>query len=131
MALYVVPRFEEFFGAMDIELPLITRATLALSTFASNYILWILVVTIVGIVLFRRWSRTEAGGVMLDRTKLRMPLLGGVLHRFALSEFCRSVAVLLSGGIPLVPAFEISVGAVSNAYVRAQAGADHSAGARG
>ena len=43
-----------------------------------------------------------------------------MLHRFALSEFSRSLSTLLSGGIPLVPAFEIAVASVGNAYVRSK-----------
>jgi type IV pilus assembly protein PilC len=48
-----------------------------------------------------------------------MPLLGMVLHRFSLSELCRSLATLLTGGMPLVPALEIAVSAVGNASIRA------------
>jgi type IV pilus assembly protein PilC len=49
-----------------------------------------------------------------------VPFLGSVLHRFALSEFSRALSTLLSGGIPLVPAFEIAVSSVGNAHVRAR-----------
>jgi type IV pilus assembly protein PilC len=56
--------------------------------------------------------------VALDRLKIKAPFMGPVLHRFALAEFCRSLATLLSGGIPLVPAFEIAVASVGNSYVR-------------
>ena len=52
--------------------------------------------------------------------KLRLPFLGRVLHRFALSEFSRSLATLLTGGIPLVPSFEIAIASVGNAYVRSR-----------
>jgi len=49
---------------------------------------------------------------------LRIPLLGPIFHRLALSEFCRSLATLLSGGIPIISGLEVAVGAVSNAHVR-------------
>ena len=49
---------------------------------------------------------------------LRVPLVGTVFHRFALSQFARSLGTLLSGGIPLVPSIDVSVQAVSNAWVR-------------
>lgn len=118
MMIYVVPRFMGFFAEMETELPLITRITLGISGFTSRN--WpLLLVLVVGTVLFVRWwGRTAAGRLALDRWKLSVPLLGGVLHRFALSEFCRSLGTLLAGGIPLVPAFEIAVAGVGNASIR-------------
>jgi type IV pilus assembly protein PilC len=118
MAVYVVPKFMGFFSELDAELPLITQIVLALSQFANRN--WpVILISIVGVVFFlRSWNRTESGRLALDRVKLRSPLLGPVLHRFALAEFCRSLGTLLTGGIPLVPAFEIAVTSVGNSYVR-------------
>ncbi len=75
---------------------------------------------IVAAVALRSWGRTEPGRLAIDQLKLRIPFLGSVLHRFALAEFCRSLATLLSGGIPLVPSFEIGIASVGNAYVRSK-----------
>jgi type IV pilus assembly protein PilC len=118
MAVFVVPKFMVFFENLDVELPLITRVVLAISSFANHN--WpILLVVILGTVFsFRSWNRTEAGRLTVDKVRLRLPFLGPVLHRFALAEFCRSLATLLTGGIPLVPAFEIAVTSVGNAHVR-------------
>ncbi|MFN7942000.1 MAG: type II secretion system F family protein [Thermoanaerobaculia bacterium] len=118
MVLFVVPRFRVFYDALDVALPLPTRMILGLSLFLRGNIVWIVLGLIVGVVLFRRWRRTEAGAVTVDRWRLRVPFLGDVLHRFALSEYCRSLSTLLAGGMPLVPSLEISNKAVSNAYVR-------------
>ena len=46
-------------------------------------------------------------------------IVGEVLHRFSLSEFCRALGTLITGGMPLVPALEIATGAVANASIRA------------
>lgn len=118
MAVYVVPKFMGFFEDLEAELPLITQIVLSMSGFASRN--WVLMVAITAAVALglRTWNRTDAGRLTLDRWKLKVPLIGSVLHRFALAEFCRSLATLLSGGIPLVPAFEIAVSAVGNTYVR-------------
>jgi type IV pilus assembly protein PilC len=118
MMIYVVPRFMGFFSEMETELPLITRMTLGVSGFASRNWPLLLVLAIGGVLFVRWWGRTAAGRLTLDRWKLSVPLLGGVLHRFALSEFCRSLGTLLAGGIPLVPAFEIAVAGVGNASIR-------------
>ncbi|HEX5760032.1 MAG TPA: type II secretion system F family protein [Thermoanaerobaculia bacterium] len=118
MMIYVVPKFMGFFAEMGSDLPLLTRITLGLSTFAQRN--WpLLLLALAGATLFLRWWRgTAAGRLALDRWKLSVPLLGSVLHRFSLSEFCRSTATLLAGGIPLVPAFEIAVAGVGNSSIR-------------
>jgi type IV pilus assembly protein PilC len=120
MAIFVVPRFMGFFSELDAELPLITQIVLALSQFANRNWPVILISVAGGVFFLRSWNRTENGRMALDRVKLSAPLLGPVLHRFALAEFCRSLGTLLTGGIPLVPAFEIAVGSVGNSHVRAR-----------
>lgn len=120
MAVYVVPKFMGFFSELEAELPLITRIVLAVSTFASSNWMVILLGVVTGAIALRSWGKTETGRLALDRLKLRVPFMGPVLQRFAQSEFSRSLATLLSGGIPLVPAFEIAVSSVGNAYVRSK-----------
>jgi len=120
MTIYVVPRFMGFFTELDAELPMITQIVLGISTFMSRNWVLMLIGLIVAAVALRSWGRTEPGRLAIDRIKLRIPFLGSVLHRFALAEFCRSLATLLSGGIPLVPSFEIGIASVGNAYVRSK-----------
>src|SRR6185295_2019217 len=120
MAIYVVPKFMGFFAELGTDLPLITQIVLSLSTFASSNWPLLLVVLVGGGIALRTWNRTDAGRLAVDRLKLRVPILGPVLHRFALSEFCRSLSTLLAGGIPLVPAFEIAISSVGNAQVRSR-----------
>ncbi|MDQ1348579.1 MAG: hypothetical protein QG573_1954 [Acidobacteriota bacterium] len=118
MAIFVMPRFTVFYDSMDMELPLLTRITLGVSVFLRDNILYILAGIIATVVAVRRWARTPTGAVRLDHWRLRIPLLGPVLHLFSLAEYCRSLSTLLAGGMPLVPSMEISGRAVSNLYVR-------------
>jgi type IV pilus assembly protein PilC len=126
MAIYVVPKFQLFFNDLQVDLPLLTRITLGFSRFASARPLllwnwaWGLLAILAGVFFLRRMARTPEGAITVDGWKLRLPLLGPVLQRFALSEFSRSLSTLLAGGIPLVPAFEIAVASVGNARVRAR-----------
>ena len=118
LSLYVVPKFEDFFNTLEVDLPLPTKITLGFSSFMTQHFVWVTLGVIAAIFFFRRWVRTDSGSYALDHFKLRMPLVGPVLHRFSLSEFSRSLSTLLSGGIPLVSAFEIGTEAVGNTYVR-------------
>lgn len=121
MTLYVLPKFEVFYASMDLDqLPFLTRATLALSGFLRGNLLWIVGALAIASWLVGRWRATPSGRVELDRLRLRLPLLGPVLRLFSISEYCRSLATLLSGGMPLVPALEISTRAVGNRWVRSR-----------
>ena len=118
MTIWVMPRFTEFFSSLRVELPLLTRITMGFSVFVKNNFL-ILLVVVVGLVLVvMNMTRTTAGRNALSRLQLRIPLLGSIFHRLALSEFCRSLATLLAGGIPIVAGLEVAVGAVSNSYFK-------------
>jgi type IV pilus assembly protein PilC len=118
MMIYVVPKITVFFENLEVQLPLMTRLLIAVSGFAHHNVLWLVIGLLGGTAAFRAWSRTDAGRLWLDRAKLRLPFLGPVLHRFAITEFCRSLATLLTGGLPLVPALEIATDAVGNLQVR-------------
>ncbi|MDP9120933.1 MAG: type II secretion system F family protein [Acidobacteriota bacterium] len=120
MAIFVVPKFMVFFENLDAELPLITRITLAVSVFARHNAVVIALLLIGAIFALRSFTHTPAGQQWLDRRKLKLPFMGPVLHRFAMAEFCRSLGTLLSGGIPLVPAFEIAVTSIGNSAVRSR-----------
>jgi type IV pilus assembly protein PilC len=120
MAVYVVPKFMSFFTELGTDLPFLTQVVLSISTFATQNWPIILLGLVVGGLALRSWGNTETGRLALDRLKLRLPFLGPVLHRFAMSEFCRSLGTLLAGGIPLVPAFEIATQSVGNSFVRSK-----------
>ena len=118
MAIFVVPKFTIFFKDLEVPLPLSTRILIAVSGFANSNALWLLLGIVGAVLTFRSWKETPAGRLAVDRTKLKIPFLGPVLHRFALAEFCRALATLLAGGIPLVPSFELAVSAIGNADIR-------------
>ena len=118
MTLYVIPRFQDFYLGLDIELPALTSAILAGSLFLRRNLIAIVIVIAAIVIGFRRWSRSTRGRLTIDHAKIRLPLVGPVLHRFAISELTRSLATLLAGGIPLVPSLEVATRAVGNSYVR-------------
>jgi len=102
---------------LDAELPQLTQITLGISFWLRENILWLLPALVIGVVALRSWIDTDAGRETFDRVRLRLPLVGAIFHQFALSEFCRSLATLLAGGLPLMQAFEIAVDAISNRHV--------------
>jgi type IV pilus assembly protein PilC len=118
MTLYVIPKFEDFYTGLDIELPALTRAILGASLFLRQHVIVIAIAVVAIVIGARRWSRSSKGRLVIDHAKIQLPVVGGVLHRFSISEFTRSLATLLAGGIPLVPSLEVATGAVGNTWVR-------------
>jgi len=116
MLTYVIPRFAEFYSGFGAELPFFTRVMIAFATGLNRNILFVLTWIVGAVFLFRRWVRTS-GRVTWDRWKLKIPLAGGILHRFAIMQFTQSLGTLLSGGTPMVPAIEIGSQSVTNQEV--------------
>ena len=114
---YVIPSFSQFYIQFETELPLPTRAVIGLAQFISTNLLWIIAGLIVFWYTFRVWRTSPSGRLITDRWKLKVPLLGRLTHLFALSQFSRSLAILLSGGTPMVPALQTSSTSVSNAFI--------------
>jgi type IV pilus assembly protein PilC len=116
MMTYVIPKFAEFFTGFDAELPWFTLTLIKVGTSLRDNIV-LSVLTMMGIAaVAHRWA-TTAGRLVWDRFKLRIPLVGGVLHRFAILQFTQSLGTLLGGGTPMVPAIEIASQSVTNQLV--------------
>jgi type IV pilus assembly protein PilC len=114
---YVIPSFSQFYLQFETELPLPTRLVIGSADFLSNNLILIVVGLIVSSYFFRVWRTSPAGRLITDRWKLKLPLVGGLTHLFALSQFSRSMSILLGGGTPMVPAVETSSTSVSNAFI--------------
>jgi len=96
--------------------------TMGLSSFVRDNFLLLLVAVAAVVIGLLQWRRTAFGEAAIDRWKLKVPLIGSVFHRTALSEFCRSLSTLLAGGLPVISALDVSVASIGNAYVRGRLG---------
>jgi type IV pilus assembly protein PilC len=112
----VIPRFAEFYAGFDAELPVFTRVMIAIANTLNDNIIITVVAAAALIVLLRRWIATT-GRATWDRIKLELPMVGGILHRFAIMQFTQSLGTLLSGGTPMVPAIEIASQSVTNRVI--------------
>ncbi|WP_291985726.1 type II secretion system F family protein [Luteitalea sp.] len=116
----VVPEFNEFYKGFDAELPLATRAIVAVSDAIRSQIVWLLL-GLVGLVFGARWAlRQPAHRQRLDRLILRLPGLGMIARQFSTSQLARTLGTLLGGGIPLVTALDVASRSVSNRHIAAQ-----------
>lgn len=116
---YVIPRFTEFFSAFGGELPMLTQVVVGIAGFMQANIVALVISWITLGYLFARWKETESGKLAWNGFLLKVPILGSILHQFAISQFTRSLATLVASGNPLVPSLEISSGSISNRRVAA------------
>jgi len=116
MLTVVIPKFAEFYEGFGAQLPAFTRMLISFANGLRHNILIFAVVAVAAILLLRKWA-TSTGRLIWDRFKLRIPLVGGILHRFAIMQFTQSLGTLLSGGTPMVPAIEIASQSVTNKLV--------------
>ena len=116
IVLQVVPEFEAFYRGFDAQLPLITTVILAVSEAVRNSFLW-LVFGVVGVTtVVWYWLRHPRQRTRLDRWLLRIPFVGSIAGRFATSQVSRTLATLLSGGMPLVNAIDVASRAMGNRF---------------
>ncbi len=113
----VIPSFAGFYVSFDSELPLVTRSVLGLSDFVQGNFFLLVLAGIAAVVSFKAWVRTPTGRLITDRWRLKVPLVGRLAHLFALSQFSRSLSVLLGGGTPMVPALDTAASSINNMWI--------------
>jgi len=113
----VIPAFATVFKGFGAELPLATRLLMATSTFTIDYGWLLVLASVAGIWLLRRWTATPAGRLTWDRLKLRLPLAGKIIRKGMLARFSRSFALSLKSGVPIEQALSIVAQTVENAHI--------------
>ena len=119
----VVPAFSSFYTNFDRELPLSTRVVVGISdALVTN--LWLIVLGGIAVVVFAvGWVRQPGNRSQVDAMLLRLPWAGETVRKFATSQFARTLATLLGGGLPLVNGLEVAGGAMTNRYLAKEVGA--------
>jgi type IV pilus assembly protein PilC len=107
LLIFVIPVFGDMFKDMGAKLPAPTQMLLDLSDFLKTY--WWLVGGI-GVGLWfaiRRYVETPKGRAHKDRIVVRAPIFGPLIHKIAISRFCRTYATLVKAGVPILRTLEI------------------------
>jgi MSHA biogenesis protein MshG len=114
---WVLPQFAPIFRALGDDLPFATRILLGVSGFMTHY--WYLVIA-VGLIttgLVQAYLRSPGGRYQWDRFKFRIPVIGALSQKAVLARVCRSFAVALETGVPMVQGLTIIAYATGNDYM--------------
>lgn len=114
---YVVPTFLTLFAGLNVPLPLPTQMVIALSHFLTRYGLFLLAGVVLFAFAFRSYYSTETGRYNVDAMLLKLPVLGILLRKIAVARFSRTLSTLISSGVPLLEAMDVTAKTAGNAVV--------------
>jgi MSHA biogenesis protein MshG len=115
--LMVIPAFADMFSRFSAELPLPTRILMSMSTLFVNYWWLIAIFLIVSIVLLVLWIATPEGKLFWHKNKLRIPIVGVLVHKAAMSRYIRSFSLMLSAGVSINRAIALCAEIIDNTYL--------------
>jgi type IV pilus assembly protein PilC len=113
----VIPIFATIFRDLGAELPALTAFIVGLSGFVEKYITLIAIGLVALLFLFRFYRSTKQGHWTTDRLILKMPLFGPLLYKVAMTRVTRTLATLISGGVPMLEALKITSTTAGNVLI--------------
>ncbi len=114
---FVLPNFVNLFKQAKIELPMPTKVALRLYEFLSNYGIFIALAVIAGIILLRMYIKTDNGRVQKDAFLMRLPVLGPLFIKAAMSRFASIFAILQASGVTILQSMEVLSDTIGNAAI--------------
>lgn len=117
LLVFVIPVFAEMFESFGKELPAPTQFLIDLSNFLKSYIVFLIIGAVGSFILAKKLAATPKGRVVKDKIFFRVPILGNLLQKVALSRFCRTYAILLRSGVPILRCLEIVSSASGNTFI--------------
>ena len=115
LLIYVIPQFEGIFQSFGADLPAFTKMVVEASRYLRSNGLYMLIgfaAVVTGLIMAKKRSTRFAHWI--DRTSLKIPIVGKILEQAAIARFCRTLAITFAAGVPLVDALHIVSGATGN-----------------
>ena len=115
--IFVIPVFQDMFSSFGKALPAPTQVVVAMSNFSKANIHYIIGGLIVFIWAFRRYRRTVSGKRNIDSLLLKLPIFGELIKKVAVARFTRTLGTMVSSGVPILDALEITAKTAGNVIV--------------
>jgi type IV pilus assembly protein PilC len=118
MMIFVIPKLTEMYEDFGADLPIATQILIDISNFFVNF-WWLMIIAIIGgFFAFQSWVKTKAGRRSYDEFMLKLPVFGELRQKIILTEFARTMSLLLSAGVSLLEALQIVTDAIDNVVYR-------------
>jgi type IV pilus assembly protein PilC len=121
--IFVIPKIAKILkdlGGPDAQLPIYTRVMLGISAFMQHNAILVGAVIFIIIYLLRRYIRTPKGKYNFHALLLRIPVLKGIVIKIAVARFARTFASLMTAGVSVLDALEVTGGAIGNKVIEAE-----------
>jgi len=115
--IFVIPVFEDMFSSFGKALPVPTQVVVAMSDFIKGNIHYMIGGLIVFVWAFRRYRRTRSGRRNIDSVLLKLPIFGELIKKVAVARFTRTLGTMVSSGVPILDALEITAKTAGNVIV--------------
>ncbi|MGH7699674.1 MAG: type II secretion system F family protein [Gemmatimonadales bacterium] len=117
LLIFVIPTFQTMFASVNLTLPLPTRIVIAASDLLQGY-WWAMLGSLgFGIFAVNRYYKTPTGKLQIDHLLLRLPVLGDVIRKSAVSRFTRTLGTLISSGVSILDGLEITARTAGNMVI--------------
>src|SRR5881396_1946950 len=117
LLIFVIPTFQNMFASVNLDLPLPTRIVIGMSNVLKHY-WWAIIGVMVGSVFaINRYYKTVPGRLQIDHLLLRLPVLGDVIRKAAVSRFTRTLSTLISSGVSILDGLEITARTAGNMVI--------------
>ena len=114
---FVLPKFKEIFDSMNVEMPIYTKLLFDASDLFKHF-WYVPVILVVGVLVFvKQTGKTKKGRYQIDYLKLKVPIVGDIIQKMAISRFSRTFGTLVSSGVPMMRALEIVGETAGNAVI--------------
>jgi type IV pilus assembly protein PilC len=114
---FVIPTFQKMFTEAGVPLPLPTRVVIFLSQFLQHYWWAMGAGAFIGLRVFKSWHKTPGGTLAVDKLLLKLPVLGDVVQKSAVSRFTRTLGTLISSGVSILEGLEITAKTSGNRVI--------------
>jgi type IV pilus assembly protein PilC len=118
LLVFVIPTFAQLFESSGLDLPLPTRITVDISGFLMRTWPWLLGALVGLIAIIRRYYRTDRGEYRIDKVLLEVPKIGELIRKASIARFSRTLSTLLSSGVAILDAMEITATTSGNRVVQ-------------
>ncbi|MCG9478897.1 MAG: type II secretion system F family protein [Actinomycetia bacterium] len=119
IVIFIVPTFQGIYDELGADLPLLTKAIIAIGDQFKKFYTYIIIIVLVvgGRLAFKKFIESPRGRYIFDNFKISMPKIGEIIKKIALARFTRILGTLISAGVPILRSLDIIKGVSDNAII--------------